>query len=513
MENGAPFDFKARPYLIGPYQDEHPKQVHKKATQLGISSWAILKSIHSCRYRFPLGVIYFFPTDTDVSDFSRGRVTPLIEHNKETIGQFITDTDTVGMKRVGDAFMYFRGMKSKVGMKSVPADMVVFDEVDEATPDAVSMALKRLSGSNFKEELYLSNPTIPGYGIDLEFQSSDQRHFMLKCPHCRTWNCLEDTINEEKGYVSIGCLVEKKGVVILACKKCGKELDKTKGEWVAKFPSHSDVHGYQYSQLISPTITPLEVYTEWKKALVRGRITNFMNLTLGQAYVTARERLTKEKLLGQCSTMFPANPWVVDGGPVFMGVDQGNGIHVVFARMCKSKLLIWFREHKEFEELDQYMDKVSRCVIDALPETRKAREFAGRHGGQVYLNYYNENQKGGAKWLEDRTKDDWRVEENRTESLDTSHAVLSSTDIVLPPQDEEAEVFAQHCCNTAKKLDEDIETGSKRYIWVKLGPDHYRHAMNYAVISASHSISASDIQAAVNNFKRAPRSVASQQDW
>ena len=33
--------------------------------------------------------------------------------------------------------------------------------------------------------------------------------------------------------------------------------------------------------------------------------------------------------------------------------------------------------------------------------------------------------------------------------------------------------------NTAKKLQENEETGSKRYVYVKLGPDHFRHAFNY----------------------------------
>ena len=31
----------------------------------------------------------------------------------------------------------------------------------------------------------------------------------------------------------------------------------------------------------------------------------------------------------------------------------------------------------------------------------------------------------------------------------------------------------------SKKLEEDEETGSKRYVYVKLGPDHFRHAFNY----------------------------------
>jgi phage terminase large subunit GpA-like protein len=83
-----------------------------------------------------LNVIYFFPTRTDVLDFSRSRVTPLLDENP-FLQRLMTDTDTVGLKRIGNAHLYMRGMQSTVGMKSVPADLVIFDELDEAAPAAI----------------------------------------------------------------------------------------------------------------------------------------------------------------------------------------------------------------------------------------------------------------------------------------------------------------------------------------------------------------------------------------
>lgn len=37
--------------------------------------------------------------------------------------------------------------------------------------------------------------------------------------------------------------------------------------------------------------------------------------------------------------------------------------------------------------------------------------------------------------------------------------------------------------NVAKKLEEDEETGSKEYTYIKLGVDHFRHAFNYEVMA------------------------------
>ena len=39
---------------------------------------------------------------------------------------------------------------------------------------------------------------------------------------------------------------------------------------------------------------------------------------------------------------------------------------------------------------------VVACVIDGLPETHATREFADRFPGYVFLNFFNESQRGSA---------------------------------------------------------------------------------------------------------------------
>ncbi|MHC1744971.1 MAG: phage terminase large subunit family protein [Syntrophobacteraceae bacterium] len=139
------------------------------------------------------GILYFFPSKSDVSDFARGRIDPLVEENPQSLGTWIQDTNNAGLKRVWGTNLYLRGMRSRVGLKSVPADMIVFDEVDEAPPNAVDMAMERMAHSEFKEVLMLSNPTLPDYGIDRAFQETDQRYWLLKCEACGEYTCMEDT--------------------------------------------------------------------------------------------------------------------------------------------------------------------------------------------------------------------------------------------------------------------------------------------------------------------------------
>lgn len=168
-ETGEKFSFSGRNYLLQPYADTHPFQVHKKCTQVGITTKALAQALYSCMYdKFPKGCIYFFPTETDVTDFARGRVNPIIEYNP-LISKLIADTDTVGMKKVGNRFIYFRGMKSKSRVKSVPSDKNIYDEFDEMDPEMTEMAHERLADSKLKHKEFLSNPTFPEYGIDKLF--------------------------------------------------------------------------------------------------------------------------------------------------------------------------------------------------------------------------------------------------------------------------------------------------------------------------------------------------------
>jgi hypothetical protein len=66
-----------------------------------------------------------------------------------------------------------------------------------------------------------------------------------------------------------------------------------------------------------------------------------------------------------------------------MGVDQGKELHVVIGKRhhFKAGKIIHIGIYKDWDELDGLMRSfhVSRCVVDAMPETRNARAFAERH--------------------------------------------------------------------------------------------------------------------------------------
>ncbi len=306
--------------------------------------------------------------------------------------------------------------------------------------------------------------TLPDYGIDAAFQETDQRYWLLKCDKCGEYTCLEDTFPD--------CLKTVGDRVIRACQKCDAELDPSIGHWIAKKPGVTEKRGYHYSQLYSIYVDPGDILHQFRTT---NNLTDFYNLKIGNAYVEAQNRLAVQEVLDLCRDEGIATK---DEGPCSMGVDQGKDLHVVIGKPdVEGSQIVHIGIYKDWEELDRLMKNfnIARCVVDALPETRNARAFAERFRGQVYLNYYNIHQKGSYAW----NAKELIVQCNRTESLDASHREIMERLITLPRECEVVREFAKHLHNTAKKLEENESTGDKRYIYVRLGADHFRHAFNY----------------------------------
>jgi hypothetical protein len=394
----------------------------------------------------------------------------------------MTDTDTAGLKRIGEAYLYLRGMQSTVGMKSVPADMIVFDELDEATPESKTLAKERIAHSDYKRVIELSNPSLPDYGIDEQYQQSDQRHWTVKCPACGEWTSPEREFPRKLNQEVKVVLPAKDGGYYLSCPKCEAELDMEAGEWVADFPE-KDIHGYRISQLFSSKVDPGEILTEYRTTRFPER---FFNLKIGVPWADLERRLDIMSVLNLCTDqpMLEASK-----GTWVMGVDTGRQLHVVIIQQGGK---YWEQPHPivhlavcdDFSELDDLMRRfqIFRCVIDGLPETHATRAFANRHRGQVYLNFFNENQRGEARW-------DWReikVEVNRTEALDASRAAIREKKVLLPRRLPVVEDFAKHMAADAKVLDENPETGAMKYRYVRTGADHFSLAFTYAWMAAEH---------------------------
>ncbi len=367
---------------------------------------------------------------------------------------------------------------------SLPVDLIIFDELDEAVQSMVDMAMERMAhAEDGGEVMMLSNPTLPEYGIDKAFYQTDQRYWLVKCSRCNEYHNLVDEFPN--------CFHElRNGNVIRACVKCGKELNPAKGQYVSKRPDVTDKIGYHYSQLYSqfPASDPKKILHLFKTT---SNLREFYNLKIGIPYAGKYDSLSIEEVLALCDTY---DLVLSDSGPCYMGVDQGKDLHVVIGKWLENKLgkIIYLGIHKDFSELDTLMNhfNVSRCVIDWEPNIHESRKFAERFGGRVFCHKYNEFYRGPYKWDEEKLK----VTTNRTDSLDASAFEIQNAEIILPSKQLEiVKTFAQQLHNIIKKLeiekDEDgVETGNKRYVYVRRGEDHFRHALNYETMARQYTL-------------------------
>jgi hypothetical protein len=123
------------------------------------------------------------------------------------------------------------------------------------------------------------------------------------------------------------------------------------------------------------------------------------------------------------------------------------------------------------------------------PEIRKVREFQAAETFSVFGCDYVETRIGMTAW-DDKER---IIKCNRTEICDQSHDYfIVPGKLELPRRNTELDQFTKEVCNIAKVLEEDADTGARVYRYKKLGPDHYRHALNYMLLASERVGSLSD---------------------
>jgi hypothetical protein len=257
------------------------------------------------------------------------------------------------------------------------------------------------------------------------------------------------------------------------------------------------MHGYHLTKFLSPVVSEQDraagCFTRAAGLLTLWRETQlpreFFNSELGLPYLGAEDGLSEGDLLAL------AGKWGMPpkGKGCVMGVDQGNGLHIVI-KEPHGDIVLTVRVHHEpmtdalFNHLDSFMETydVRFCVIDALPSPHAARAFAKRFSGRVWCAYYGGAQKGTATWGFD-AENTRIVTVNRTEALDAWRDVYKLRKRRIPRVEDQVTEYVRQMTNVLRKIEEDPENGQKRAVWIQRGPDHYAHADSYAEIALKRS--------------------------
>ena len=493
------WSFDGRQYLLEPMQcamNGVRRRCYMKATQGGFTEMETLESLHGLIHgRYPRGVLTLMPSTDEVREFSKARFGPLIAANPTAIGQYVKDTDTANLKRVGDAFLYLRGAtlsrvldignKESAKLRSISVDKVDFDELDLMDEDAKSKALERMGDSEVSAEVYVSNPTTPAFGIAAVFDLSDRRHWFRYCP-CGGWTCAE------LEFPNLVARDKSTGKGYIACKKCGKPVPNEPGQWVPAERKNTEyMQGYQWSQLTSRQRDPWEILQLYNNP-PDGNIADIVRLKLGRPYISAHDRLTIQAVLSCCG-----DQQMLDShqGPCAMGVDHRRHKNIVVGIRSGPERYRVLRiariddSEPGWPQIVQLARRfhVKSCVGDIRPYEDAARQFQKamkRIGCRTSLCEYKETSPVGVMF-NDKTG---IVAVNRNEVCDATHRmVVSGKMLELPADCPEIRQFAKECSTLAKieVIDKKTKATTFRYRKLSETPDDYRHALNYFYLAAS----------------------------
>lgn len=479
---GTIFTLDGCEYMGDIMRDKSPEIVVMKGAQSRITTAFMLREIHALRYNnYPQGSIYYFPTEKAVEGFSKTRFGPLIADNS-CIRNFMRNTNSVSIKRVGKTFLRLLGCKAtqniqnqkkdSTSVRSEPADSVVRDERDLFDDEMVQMTKDRILNSTLGREVDLGTPTMPDFGIAKCFIASDQKHKLMKCPSCNSYTCVVDEFPNSIKYRRE--TTHEPYVPYMACIKCGEEISPRKSEWVAKH-SGRDVKGYHVPHFLNPNLKLKKVMTRYEKDMKDGNFGTFCNSILGLPYIAAEDRLRMQDVFDCCGGDLME---VRSDTGTAMAADIGKTNHVLIARKKASEKakIIYMARVSGFNALHDIAKRfnVKSAVIDLRPYEESFRRFQKAEPYKVFGCEYHDRMRGFQK-----------IDEKagvysllRTEIFDKTHVWVVNKGIEIPRKCDEVKEFAEQCCNCAKVLEEN-DYGDRVYRYRKLGDEHYRNALNY----------------------------------
>jgi hypothetical protein len=486
---GEPLKFSDRKYLVQVYTDQHPNIVYTKSSQMGLSERGISESVWLAEQK-NLNTLYTFPAQKQLQEFVQARVNPVLassDYLASRVGNVKgKSVETLGLKRIGDAYIYFRGSQNEKQIITIDADMIVIDERDRFNEKNVPFIEKRLLASSLKWRREISTPTIPETGVHKSFLATDMRVWEIPCQNkkCRHWQELNFFKNIDK----------KKKVV--RCVKCKALMNRfVDGRWRPLKPGR-EVHGYRINGMYNPSVTIPEMWKKYKKAAKSGAsaLQQFYNQDLGFPFDVVGQKVQVSEL-NSCKRGYGVPVDVKKNKEVYVGADVGvKYIHAVVLDKLEDdrSRLIWAGTVKDFfgprDSLEAIMSKykVKRLVIDQRPEVKKVKEFMDYFPGKVYAADYPNSKFSVQEYVRwDDIK--FEVKLDRTISLDYLVSDIQNQRIELPENIESIEDFyyqLRSASRVMKKNNQGVEVAG----WVEKGPDHYFHALNYARVSQSRGI-------------------------
>jgi len=481
-EQGIPIEFDDHRFMWDIYNDFSPFSVVLKPPQVGMTTAQILKALYVAK-KFNKQIVYTLPTEDAMYEMVSGTFNRLIAQNPP-LQKWVMDSDTMSHKSVGDSMIRFRGTQSPTQAMMYPSDLNIHDELDASNFDNIQLMETRQQAKAEAWRWYFSHPSIAGFGVDIYWQQSDKREYVITCLHCQKKQILvwPESINQEGLYYQ--------------CKGCKQEITDANrkgahgkgGDWLPT--AHGKFHGYHISQLMCPWISAEKIVAAKNDPQKNEQY--FYNYVLGLPYVGSENKIPSNIVLKNVVPEINEQ-----GDRIIIGVDTGLPIYYT----CMNKQGAFYygqckppsKDYDPYGELEKLLLRwpTSTIVSDQGGDLIGIRKLQAKYPGRVYLVFYRKDRKSKemVEWGEKEEQGTVRVDRNQyfqwmVEQLrDTGRIRLNG-------KPEEWTDWAAHFDNVYREIKvaldkpgHDVATNyGAELIWKRNGADHYCHTLLYALV-------------------------------
>lgn len=493
-----PFNYKRYPFQQKIAEDMHPNLSVIKCSQVGLSEIQVRKFLAFLRRTNGVSGIFTLPTEDMARRVYTTRISPILR-NDDVFNPPSTDKPVrrQDLVQIQDSWGYITPCIEGPAT-SIPADILIHDEVDLSDEAMLGLFQSRLQNSEYKITQGFSTPTYLGHGIDKNFNLTDQRMYLVRCDSCNHHQFpkfdhkfihipkmpfdveqLTDMTTEQISSLKINDAYVK-------CKKCSKRLDlgrQDNREWIAKFPSKDQFRGYKVNPFSTDRISLQYIFNQLAKFKLNENEKGFHNTVLGEAYSPASAQIPEDKIKAAL-TPHGRDVEPGQGMAVFAGVDVGVICHLSLVGEevdGKDPWLLFKTFH--ISQLRQTIDDLSKKYnlaqgcIDRYPYTPDADSLRENTGGMMMPIAYRGNSILAPQVDEAKNLIYYNV--NRTFTLDMVRTSIVNEGAVIGGYGPHKDTLIAHLRDMVRE-----ENPEKEPNWVKLsGNDHFFHSMGYALLA------------------------------
>jgi len=485
-DDDKPITFDQHRALVEIYSEHHPNKSILKGAQVGLSTYGIALSLW-LPDQLGYNDIYYLPSDEFCKLFIETRVGPFLRRSPYFQNR-MKPGKQAGLIKVGvDRYAYYRGLFQIEGAISIPSHANIYDEVDVLPQENIEWSEDRLAASQLAWQIFFSVGMTPGAGMDLRYDQSDQRKWIVQCQSCRYDMILEEefpqNIKEKRG-----------GEVVIVCTKCGSEIDRQAGRWVAMHPGRP-ARGYRVSQLAIGQIGLKQLWDRYKRVKdYPSKLSKFKCSVLAIVDAGAMQPIN-DAVLANCRQeefyMQDSAPWS------YCGIDVGDTCHIMitdilpdgrfrplFFEACPSDRI---RErHAQLRDRFHFL----YTVADGMPYKTEMKKIAFDNPGAMSLRYYRTSD---LKEGEEKSTDEFQ-DKIPTVSIDRNLSLDDSVDLftakpakVLLPRKREGEDMVDELDKHLKMLVKESRIDARGNLFFQYKrnvPNHFGFAFDNARLAS-----------------------------